>query len=520
MDGRPDPARSPEDPTAGAFNLVSFLGQFLESPGPKFFMIVGPVGSGKSTLLRSLIPGLSGPKLFLAYQIPAGSSPSAQARGETPPPVPLLLVEPRRDSSDRSPPRDPTSSSILAFNPQAPGEDSAPLAPVAEAMGRLAAAGNGVVVVDSWDRGSDLFFRAQANATEDVQTLSAPAAAVAQMQSTLVSTPVHVLLGITPELGLPLLSLADAVVSLHEEVHTEGRLRVATVTKIRGAQPPLADYLYTLQGGRFRALPGFSSSFRPPVAPADPDSDPSAHSLWPGSASWAQAFGRLRPGGLTAVTLSSECPATIPHAIAAPIAIHTLRYGGRVVWVPAPSIRPSQIVSLLSQFVPADAMHARLRILSASGHDPALGEMDTVIFPLDREDPVVPGPKPPGTSGVRPLFERVHQFFRDPAESPASVLIGSFEGLRAVASAVGLAIDASTIPVVLGGYTRLPNFHLFSSCDRADPVVAHLRPGVDTLAEIDMVHGRPVLFGIRPRTTPFLLDWSDPTGRYSLVPVA
>ncbi|HEV8050821.1 MAG TPA: hypothetical protein VGP88_09560 [Thermoplasmata archaeon] len=505
----------------GRTDLVSYLGDFLQIPEPKFFLIVGNIGSGKSTLLRTLAPKLGGPKLFLAF-LPGPPAPASGGyAGAEAPSVSMLLIEPGRGSPDGTPAaRGPVSSSSLAFSPQDRGGNARGAEPLTEAVARLVERGSGSIIVDSWDRGSDSYFRSQAEGSGDIVKFNAPPSALAELQSSILSTPVRFLLSVTPDLGAPLLSMADAVVNLREEDHTGGRLRVATVTKIRGPTHPMTDHLYTLDGGRFSSLPSLPPGFRPPVGAADPDPDAQPQSAWPGSTEFARALGRLRFGGVTALTLAPDCPDTVPLVIAAPIAIHALRTGGRVVWVTPPSIRPSQIVGILKRFVPEDWMRERLRFLAASGDDQTLGDLRSVILPMLRDMRSDTELRTASAPGVRALFPEVYRFYQERGEATSSIMIGSFEGLRAVAAAAGVTIDTTTVPVILGSYARLPKFHLFGYCDRGDPVVAHLRPGVDTLCEIEMVHGRPVLYGLRPTTPPYLLDWPDPDGRYRLVTVA
>jgi energy-coupling factor transporter ATP-binding protein EcfA2 len=511
----------PEDfSPPSAAQLLDTIGGFLAIRGPKFLLIVGKVGAGKSTLLRALVPGVAGRKMFLAYHSPSAPDLAAAGAGGPIPSVRMLLVLPGRGAPEKtSGARDPGGSSSLAFSPQGSGGEAGETAPLDDATAQLIEGGAGSIVVDSWDRESDAYFRSQAETPDDVTVFRAPVTALVEMQSAIISNPVHLLLAVTPELAQPLLSMADGVVALHDEERPGGRLRVATVAKIRGPHQPLPDHLYTLEGGRFHAVPSLPTGFRPPIGPSDDDPEPGTASGWPGSAAFAGAFGRLRFGGLTGITLASECPDTVPHALAGPLAVHTLRAGGRVVWIPAPTIRPSQIVEYFRQHVPDDGIRDRLRILTASGDESSLGELRTVVLPLSREAPTETVPTSAIAPGVRMLFPELYRFYRERTEDTSAVLLGSFEGFRASAAAAGVTVDPATMPLVLGAYARLPKFHIFGYCDRSDPVVPHLRPGADTLVEIEMVHGRPVLFGLRPQTPPYLLDWPDASGRYALVPV-
>jgi hypothetical protein len=44
-----------------------------------------------------------------------------------------------------------------------------------------------------------------------------------------------------------------------------------------------------------------------------------------------------------------------------------------------------------------------------------------------------------------------------------------------------------------------------------------VRTAADNLLDLNMVYGRPILSGSRPRTAPFALDWKTPEAAYDLV---
>jgi hypothetical protein len=485
-------------------------------------MVMGASGAGKSTLLRTLVPDIPGPKVFVAYQyveLPPGAVPSPNSE---PPPVPMLLVDPALAGVPAEPSPGRWAPSSLAMAPQESGSVPAEEPPaLTRSVRRLIEAGAGTLVVDSWDHGSNEFFRSQAPGPECVRTITAPGSAIAGMQSSLVTNPLRVLIAVALEVGQPMISMADAVVELREEVHEGGRVRVVSVPKARGAAgPPLRPRLYTLEGGRFRSFAPLPATFRPPVSPPDPDVEPTAGALWPGSASFARTFGRLRHGGVTIMGLSADCPETVPHALSLPLVIHALREKGRVVWIPAPSMRPAQIVSELKEQVPDELMRDQLRILSAGGDDPSLGDLRSVVLPLRRESV---GGKRPSREEINArdgrFFPDIYRFLRDRPGPTDAVLVIALEGLWAAALEMGLEINRSLVPVELGFYTRLPRSHILAFGNAADPIIPHVRPAVDTLLHLEFVHGRPVVFGIRPRTSAYVLDWPTSDGRFELVPV-
>jgi hypothetical protein len=518
MTGDPVPRSPTSGSVSGTEGLADFLAGQLHSPDPKFIVIQGAAGAGKSTLLRTLLPLLPGPKLYVAYQWPTASGVPTPVPGSPAPMVSMLLADPQVGAPREGVPGYLPPGSPLAFSPEGARAEQAVVAPLAEAVARLARGGSGSILVDSWDRGSEAFFRAQAPGPGAVRTFTAPASDIAAMQSGIVSSPTHLLLCATPELGAPLLTLADALIELRTEEHPGGRLRVHEVTKSRGPSPPPVRSLYTLVGERFRSLPPLPGNFRPTVSLPDPDAGARADSVWSGLSSLDSVLGRLRFGGITGITVSTECSDSIPVALAGPAAVHVLRIGGRVAWIPAPSFRPSKLTAALGGALPADWLRERLRILTASGDDPGLGELRGVVVPLSREPGETRDARPSTSPGISPLFPEIYRFLRDHPESAPALYIVSMEGLRAAAHAAGVAINDSTLPAVAGFYTRIPRFHLLVYGSSADPAARLLLPVAETLVHLEMAHGRPVLFSERPNRPPMILDWSGPDGRLNFVP--
>jgi hypothetical protein len=515
MSSHGDPPDASTGALSSGFDLLGYLTEYLSGAEPKFFMIMGPVGSGKSTLLRSLVPRLSGPKLYLAYHTATPATAGGGGQEGTPSMFQMLLVDPQREVADPARPyREEQGSPLLAFGPSGPGSSSTVPPSLTESLRLLGEAGSGTIVVDSWDRGSEAFFREQVHGTGYVESILAPASAMISMRTAIPSSPLRFILAVGPETGTALLSMADAVAELREEGHEENRLRVLDILKVRGTPPPVRQHLYTLERGHFRSLPGLPSNFRPPFGPPDEDPDPHADSGWPGSIAFEHAFGRLRFGGFTAVTLSEDCSETIPRALTIPIAIHVLLQEGRVVVIPAPSVRPAQVISVMSGYLPAEKIRERVRVLSPGGNDPNLGDFRSIMVPLHPRGHADPRPD---ASGL--LFPELFEFLQNRPESTPAVILVSLEGLRAAASAIGVPVRDSMLPVEVGIYSRIPRSHIFGYGSVANPAIPHVRSSVDTLLQLEMIHGRPVIFGVRPRTAPFLLDWPHADGRYSLVPV-
>lgn len=383
----------------------------------------------------------------------------------------------------------------------------------------MLAQGGGTVVVDSWDRASETVLRELIPDPTAVYSFTFPVTEFAALESELVGMPVSLALGLVPEIAAPLQSIADMLIELAVVEERSGmRARVITVSKVRGASFATHDQLYAIEQGRVRTFPDLPPGFAPPGLAPEPDPEPSAEGIWPGNTALAQAFGRLRYGGLSSLTLSPECSDTIVAGVAAPVVAHVLTVGGRVVWIPAPSQRPSHVIASMRGRVPDEWLRERLRVLSPIGEDGALGDLGPVVLPLRREFGAGRDLRSATAPGVGPIFPDAHRFLRLAPGGGPSLYVMSVEGLKASAAAAEITLNAVTLPAVLAAYARLPKFHGFGYGRADDPLAGALLPMVDIQVGMEVRCGRPVLYGIKPRTPTYILDWPEPTRRLRLVP--
>jgi hypothetical protein len=505
---------APEDPDAAngpTSNPVRFLADYFQHGGPRFVLVSGVPGVGKSSLLRAVFEGIPGPKLFLLYQQPVAAGGGSPLRAEVGGATKVLLFDPQRPAPPASADGGSPGGGGSGAGGPAPGDH-----PLQEAFARLAAAGAGTAIVDSWDRDSEHFLRQLAADPRALESVPVPASGFGALQSTLIGLNVNLLLGVIPDLGDPLRSIADAVIELRTREIDGAQVRIATAPKVRGRTTEAQDQLYTLDEGTLRAFPDLPRGFVPPMSPLDPDPRPGSSTIWPGSAAFASAFGRLHHGGFTGLTLSPECDDRIPTALALPIIGQALRTGGRVIWTPAPSLRPSRAVAMLQKEVPDDWLRERLRIITASGDDPGLGDLRAVILPLRREFGTGGELRAATSPGVTPIFPDAFQFLRLAPDSGSALYVISIEGLKASAEMAEVPLDPLILPSILASYTRLPRFHGVGYGQANDPLSTTLLSMVTTHLHLQMICGRPVVHGVRPRTPAYILDWEGSEGRMNL----
>ncbi|MCI4358744.1 MAG: ATP-binding protein [Thermoplasmata archaeon] len=478
-------------------------------------LITGRPGSGKTSLLTALAQVVQGPRLFVAYRPEEASSPDSGDSMASKPSISLLLVDPEPGEPGAVNPGETVLTDLGPAAPVLPSTAGPTPPEILAAIRKMVAQGGGTLFVDSWDRSTEQAF-IEGHDQARVQQLQG---SLGGMREWLSSIPVHAAIALLEDPDPQLQSLADAVVHLGWEEEEGGRLRVASVPKLKGR--PLADsrFLFTLVGGRFQCPPLPRPGFRAPVGPPDPDPELGAASLWPGSAAFARAFGRLATHSLTGFELAPEMPHRVVEALAFPFAAHVLRSGGRVLWIPSPQSPPSTLLGELSRFVPPDWVRERLRILSAAGSDKALTDLREVVLPIRMSATEGKEPRPATAAPVGPAFPEAHRFLRDTGEGKPSLFLLSFDGLLAVASVGGLTYRPSEFPLIMGAYVRLPNFHGVGFGRSDEPLTVAALPSTDTHLKLRLRHGQIVLFGARPKTNAHLLYWTDPEGRYSLLPI-
>lgn len=501
-------------PGKWGFDLLEHLRTFLNGPSPLTLLITGPSGTGKSTLLQTIIPSLKGPRLFLAYRSESPEGGRAWSAAAERAPVSILFVDPESRA-----PEDGEETSLgpelsMSFAPAAAQSGGSLPGPIAEGFARLAASGSGYVLVDSWDPSSEAVFRAQVG---DRGSAHKCETTTQVLRSQVGRVPLRTILSLSGEPDPELVSLADGIVDLCWETADGFSLRVASVPKLRRMPVPQTRYLYALEQGVFYCPPQLPPGFHPPIGPPDADPSPVEGSIFPGSQAFADAFGRLRIHGITGLGISPRFPSSLADIFLIPMVAHVLKSGGRVVWFPGVASGPAQICHQLAAHVPADFIGERLRIVTAGAGDLGLGDLRTVVLPARHETGETHGSRSATPSPTTPIFPDAYDFLvRNPAGKTSLVAI-SLDGFKALAAVAGIALDPATFFLRISAYQHLPGRHAVSFGLASDPLMQAMMPIMDSYIRVEEKYGRTVLFGERPRTSPYLLDWTDSNGRYKLV---
>ncbi|MCI4320245.1 MAG: ATP-binding protein [Thermoplasmata archaeon] len=518
-DPPPEPEGGDEEsrerpPAQGAPEIPRELRQFLALAGGHVLIIRGPPGSGKSTLATELIDPIDGQRVVVstsdADQVPATPGPSDRRRR---PPI-LRLSQSENGRIDHHS-RDDRGGPMLAAG--AVDDASEPLRPpwVDELVARIGTTDRAYVVVDPWMPTTPLPTGRSAGgegaspvADREIQAL----------RSALRGTPVHLILVGDTEVLHQSVSTADAIVETGFDALPGGRIRVLQLQKMRGVTIGTAEYPYSLADGRFRCAIPLPSNFRPPVAPPDPAPAERPGYLWPGTNAWARVFGWLRLGAISGLELGELVPDDVIPALVLPFVAHTLRTGGRVLWVPLPSTVPERMVDTLSGWMPEQTVATGLRVLSAGGEE-SHPLLKSTLLPLRVPAARAASAEAGTVARVAPSFTEGLKFLKETEAGHAAVFLLAFDGLRAVAALTGAQYDPATFPVLVARYAELPGFHGLGISRAGDPLSQAARGIADLRLRLDGKHGRVFVTGLRPETAPHLLSWEPGDPRYRLDPM-
>jgi hypothetical protein len=509
------PDRAPAAPE-GTYDLLGELVAFLTGPSPHLVIVEGAPGSGKSSLLRALSARLQVPCVHMAYR--SGEPTPASGLGGAPASagVSVVLLETRGVQLEEA----PASLAALAASLQPPtggtqfDVEGLP-EPIARALSAMAAKGRGCLFLDGWDRSSQRRMATDQGVGDSFHRLIASAG---ELNERLGAIPVNTVLAMLAPVSPALKSIADGLLTLGLEPWDGPPLRVLAADKLGSRAPLGTRQVFTLEGGKFYAPAHAPPGFTPPVPPLDEDRSSNEEGIWPGSAAFAAAYGRLRPHSLTGVEIAVEVPNVYGGVFWLPAVAHVAASGGRAVVIPPVSLTPSELCAQLGRLVPKAVLGRNLRIQSP------LGSFGSGDVPAGVQLPPPERGAPPssedGAGPIEPQLMGAYRFLQGAEPGRPVLYVIALDGLRAIAAASGLRLDPRALPLVISAIARLPRFHAFGVGRADDPLSPAFVPTLHRYLRLRMVDGQLVVHEAHPPGPCYLVEWGEPDGRYRLVRAA
>lgn len=490
--------------------LPTELREFLASPPPQTLLIRGLPGTGKTILSLSILAEFPGKRIFitsrvgpdrLRAQFPWYFGALAANGG-------LIDATQRLDSMrERVGMVHHAREFPSIAGSEATVDDAWVPGPLIEAFRGLGAKGPAMVVTDSWDALIEQFVGSWQGQTDTVPDRAEIERIVFSMLPRFPATFVFVSEHETID---QLDYLADGILRTTRAVERPAQFRWLQIAKLRGIRVLNPSYPFTLEGGRFRCIRPLPRLFRARLVPSEPDPQPVPGFIWPGSAEYANWFGRLRFGQITLIERDDETTHEACRLFLSPILSHVLSSGGRVFDLLPPGGTPEEVGAMVGGILGADRIPEHVRMIAPTGE-------------LDVPKMLQPAILPRAARGMFGSQEEVPEAVRflddDAARATPSVALLWSAGLRYLATEDGLPLTGEDLPNRLNSFVRARHSHVVFVGDQNDPLAQAARSIAWIRIQLLTQHGRLFARGIEPQTPLFLVVEGEGMEPVRLLPV-
>lgn len=305
-------------------------------------------------------------------------------------------------------------------------------------------------------------------------------------------------------------SMADAVIVTAAAELEDRLVRIFSITKLRGFPVDETVYPYTLDGGRFQYIPRQLTNPALEAVGAEPDPTPEEiDSLWPGSAAFAAAFGRLPVGGVSILEGDTTVPDDLLRLITGAMVIPVLARGGRVLLALPPDLPPDRLYRSMSASMSDDQLQRQFRLISPSAPTEMSGAARRVMIPLSTSPDESGFVAVPARADhfIEPLFPESTHFLqsRNYPSSP-NLAVVPVDALQAAARTAGLQYTPDAFAAIVAQDVSTRAAHVVVLGRTGDPLLEAVRGGAQPSLRMVQRQGRMFLYGTRPWTPMYALQ--------------
>jgi hypothetical protein len=296
------------------------------------------------------------------------------------------------------------------------------------------------------------------------------------------------------------------------------------------------EYPFTVSEGHFRCFAIAPDGYHLQSQRTDPDPEPTASTMWPGSREFAAIFGRLPPGGLTLIEADRAVPLDVVRMLTVPMMASAIASHAVVIIAPPPSLTAEELWKPYADSISPEAFAEQVFAVVTSRPKDAGPRWSGAIHPSDAPRPmgfrfVPPGePSPSGAAHRADPEEFAAQLpdleafiERSRQKHTRSLSIGFAEGNLAIGRATGFPMDPDSYASTLRAYLVGEGAHGVAIGRPEEPLFDTIRSYAGLHLNLRAYKGRYILHATRPWSPSYVLaiaeDEAPGMGPYHLVPL-